>query len=265
MHAGKAQTLVVTYNETIFSNDEPPLAESDIADCTAEEADPRLIRHAINQAKCGYADITIRTVDSDVFVLSIAYLNFKINHGATQVFVQHTKTNETSEYNIIELSINLDRKKSIALPYFHSFNGCDTFSSFFGKGKLPFWGAWMSYQDDTLTDIFIELGNFPLCVTDGLIDTLEKYVIKVYYGQNSNYADINEARVISFFKPADPNLRSSIMSRSALREHAKRSATQAGWLWRDCVRNVHIPDPRIIGMEDAYEIRAFMGIRRNAR
>ena len=168
-----------------------------------------------------------------------------VNHGACQVFVHYTKTNETSEYNIIELSTNRGRNKSIALPYFHSFSGCDTSSSFFGKGKLTFWDAWMSYQDDILTDTFIELGNFPLCVTDGHIDTLEKYVIKVYYGQNSNYAGINEARVLSFFKSADTNLRSSIMSRSALRQHAKLSAIQAGWLWRDYVRNFHVPDPRL--------------------
>ena len=40
-----------------------------------------------------------------------------------------------------------------------------------------------------------------------------------------------------------PNLRSIIFSKLALLEHTKRSAIQAGWIWRECVQNVELPDP----------------------
>ena len=69
--------------------------------------------------------------------------------------------------------------------------------------------------------------------------------MKVYFGQRCNYVDINEARINSFFKTADLNLRTCIMSR--LWEHAKRSALQAGWLRRECVENVIVPDPSLWG------------------
>ena len=71
-----------------------------------------MIRHAISQATRGYTDITIQTVDSDVFVLAVAYVNLMVNHGATQVFVHHSKTNETCKYNILESSSMLGHDKS---------------------------------------------------------------------------------------------------------------------------------------------------------
>ena len=33
------------------------------------------------------------------------------------------------------ISRSLGEEKSLAMPYFHSFTGCDTTSSFFRKGK----------------------------------------------------------------------------------------------------------------------------------
>ena len=51
LHAEKTQVLVVTFYETILTNQELLLSESDISNYTAEEADPRMFRHAINQAK----------------------------------------------------------------------------------------------------------------------------------------------------------------------------------------------------------------------
>ena len=61
LHAGKSQIIVVNFNETILSNDELLLSEEDISNCTLEEADLRLIRRSVNQAKNGFEDITIGT------------------------------------------------------------------------------------------------------------------------------------------------------------------------------------------------------------
>ena len=48
LHTGKTQILVVTYNETVLSNLDALQSDPDISHCTAEEAVPRIIRHAIN-------------------------------------------------------------------------------------------------------------------------------------------------------------------------------------------------------------------------
>ena len=64
--------LVVTLNNTILTNANNVLVQNDINYCTVEEADARLIQHAINQAVNGLENITISTVDSEVLVLSLS-------------------------------------------------------------------------------------------------------------------------------------------------------------------------------------------------
>ena len=50
-------------------------------------------------------------------------------------------------------------EKSIALPVFHSFTGCDTASTFFGKGKKSAWDAWKSFPE--VTSAFLYMANYP--------------------------------------------------------------------------------------------------------
>ena len=45
----------------------------------------------------------------------------------------------------------------------------------------------------------------------------------------------------------DPKLRETILSRDGLLEHIKRSAYQAGWLWRECWLNITLPNPVLWG------------------
>ena len=46
-----------------------------------------------------------------------------------------------------------------------------------------------------------------------------------------------------FFKNPDPKLRMLIISSDGLINHIKRSALQAGWLWKQCQHNVVHPCP----------------------
>ena len=84
-----------------MSNDELLLSEEDISNCTSEVADPRLIRHAINQAKNGFEDITMRTVDPDVFIVTLAYSYYMVDYDAKQVFVYLATNTGADEYDII--------------------------------------------------------------------------------------------------------------------------------------------------------------------
>ena len=47
----------------------------------------------------------------------------------------------------------LGREKSVAFPSFHSFTGCDTTSTFFGKRKKSAWEAWKSFP--VVTNAFL--------------------------------------------------------------------------------------------------------------
>ena len=51
------------------TTDSPLLPESRINNCTAEEADPRLVRYVINCNTKRYGKVVARTEDTDVLVL----------------------------------------------------------------------------------------------------------------------------------------------------------------------------------------------------
>ena len=67
--------LVVTFGDYILSSTGKYLTYKDIMLCTSEEADARLIRHALSCVKDGSERVVIRTVDTDVVVLLIGYVH----------------------------------------------------------------------------------------------------------------------------------------------------------------------------------------------
>ena len=100
-------------------------------------------------------------------------------------------------------------------------------------------------SDPALTNTFIELSNMPSSISLCNLNNLERFVIDIYRKKGALcQSDINDMRVKSFFKSADPNLRSIVLSRKALIEHTKRSTLQAGWMWKECEGEVILQDPR---------------------
>ena len=120
--------------------------------------------------------------------------------------------------------------------------------SFYGKGKSTIFDAWMSFPKlEQLTRTFNELGDTPTTVSKENLAMLEEFLLFVYFGNDHKYTDINDARCSSFFKSPDPKLKETVLSRDALFEHSKRSSYQAGWLWKECLVNVILPDPELWG------------------
>ena len=78
LHKNDEQIFVVTQNVTIIYNTRSTFSEELILYCNTEEADIKLIRHCINLADQGYRHIVLRTVDSDVLVLMLAYSHVMI-------------------------------------------------------------------------------------------------------------------------------------------------------------------------------------------
>ena len=79
IHSG-SRALVCSYKDTVlFYPSTEPMYFSDITitDCTSEEADQRLIRHALHcVSTCySYKIIVVRTVDTDVLALLISYIS----------------------------------------------------------------------------------------------------------------------------------------------------------------------------------------------
>ena len=55
-HEGKQSLLWVTSGDSIISNCEAVLLETEINQCSSEEADPRIARHLTNLGKKGYTN-----------------------------------------------------------------------------------------------------------------------------------------------------------------------------------------------------------------
>ena len=137
-HKNSSQVLVVTLNDGVCSNKEYVFIEELIAYCNVEEADARLIRHGINLSKQGYKNILIHTVDSGVLLFSIAYANKIIENGTEFINVDLGAGLDAKNYDVIQLRDMIGHHRSLALPFFHAFTGCDTTSSFYRYGKCKF-------------------------------------------------------------------------------------------------------------------------------
>ena len=86
-HEGKQSILCVTFGDSIISNSEALLSETDINQCSNKEADPRIIRHVINLGKKGYTNVQVKTVDSDVVILCLTYADVAMSNGIESFLV----------------------------------------------------------------------------------------------------------------------------------------------------------------------------------
>ena len=73
----------------------------------------------------------------------------------------------------------------------HDFTGCDTVSSFAGRGKRTAWDTWNVYPD--VTHAFEELLQMPDKVSDNSMALIERFVV-LMYSRTSEIVEVNEAR-----------------------------------------------------------------------
>ena len=93
-----------------------------ISSCEYEEADTRLLLHASYVANQGMARVVIRTVDTDVVVLSIA-LNRQLKLDELLIgFGTGKSLRYIPEHDIAK---QMGSSKAKALPVFHAITGCD--------------------------------------------------------------------------------------------------------------------------------------------
>ena len=108
---------------------------TNLAPCTHEEANTRMTLHAADAVQEGYRKIVLRTVDTDVLVLAIAFAAILQEQQVQQVDVWTAMGTHFRYIAAHEISNNLASGMSKALPVFHAFTGCDTVSCFAERGK----------------------------------------------------------------------------------------------------------------------------------
>ena len=85
----------------------------------------------------------------------------------------------------------IGRHRSLALPFFHAFAGCDTTSSFYHYRKCKFWDTWMR-EDPEVTSTFIELSNAPTEISEYQICKIENFLFSIY-NPGQKYFSIDDA------------------------------------------------------------------------
>ena len=190
---------------------------SRLSPCTHEEAETKLLLHAADASSTGCKRIMLRTVDTDVVVLSTALFN-QIN--VTELWVSFGTGKNCRLIPVHAISKTLGPQKSMSLLMFHAFTGCDQTSFFLNRGKKTAWQTSNVYKD--AEESFAVLSRVPPTVVElnNHMSTIERFV--VMYDRTSSCESVDEARQ-ELFTHKGRAIELIPPTSAALFQHAKRS------------------------------------------
>ena len=209
-----------------------------LAPCNHEEADTRMLLHAADAVQCSFTKILLRTVDTDVLILAIAFVEKLQEFQGNQTIEPWVGFGTGAHLHYIaahDISSKLKPQVPKALPFCHAFTGCDTVSCFYGKGKKTAIDTWNSPPE--VTSAFLLLGNTPPVVDDTCMAILERFVVLLYDRTSAQNA-LNDARNQLFVKKGR-QFDAIPPTRAALLEYSKCAVSQAGYIWGQAL----IPNP----------------------
>ena len=196
-----------------------------------EEADTRLLLHSKHAAERSNR-VIIKSPDNDVFIIAVALCK-DISPGSNIYFQTGQKVKRIVDIN--KIADNLGPLKSSALLGLHTFSGCDSVSSFYGKGKVK---AWKLMDESNSYDPFISLGKDLEPATEPL-SKLESFTSALYSHKECSL--VNDAR-FKHFKLQTKALESAMPpNQDSLHKHIHRANYQAA-IWRRSLTG-HIARP----------------------
>lgn len=111
-----------------------------------EEADMKLILHALDATANGATTLEIHSPDTDVFVLSLRHYWEPCQN--TYFVIGTSQRRQRISFMPIFQSFGV--AKAAALPAFHALSGADNSGSFSGKGKLAYWKVFSRADEDVI-------------------------------------------------------------------------------------------------------------------
>ena len=218
--------VVTTKDESVLFNNERHDI-TNLAPCGHEEADTRLLLHVADAANQGFTKVVVRTVDTDVVVISVATFH---QIQLSELWVAFGTGKHFRYLSVHDICKRIGPIKSQALLALHAFFGCDQTSFFAHRGKKTAWEAWDAFSE--VTTSFQVLSDAPTLedVCEQLqLPTLERYVI-IMYDRSNTCKEVNEARR-DLFTRKGIDIEGIPPMADALRLHTKRCAYQAGHCW----------------------------------
>jgi hypothetical protein len=201
---------------------------SDILTANHEEADTRIILHALSAKLSGYSRCIIECSDTDVLILLVHFKKYL----TSELWMKVGRADNVRYIPVHE--INLSEALSKNLPAFHALTGCDTTSQFGGLGKKSCWKIYLEYHhylnsvgvDDFSDDIFGNMHDFVLNL----------------YSKNADITSINTLRGLMAASTSFPKLPPT---KDALKQHCLRVHYQTKvWL------NAMVPCPQLPPIEE---------------
>ena len=134
---------------------------------------------------------------------------------------------------------SLGPDRCIALPMFHSFTGCDTVSSFCGRGKKTAWDTWKVYEE--VTKAFCSLMANLESISDNM-KSIERFVT-LMYDRTSSLDCVDQARK-QLFTQKGRSIEGLPPTKDALILHTRRATYQAAFCWAQAMSAVpELPSP----------------------
>ncbi|KAG0710452.1 hypothetical protein GWK47_022750 [Chionoecetes opilio] len=127
----EGKELYVTCEQLCFKITKEQWEEAPELKSSQEEADTRLLLHALHAAESGYKSVIITAEDTDVMVLCLGMCHKIPSH----LFQKCGTKNRTRFLDITTLSRTLGGSVCDSLIGMHAFTGCDTVSAFAGRGR----------------------------------------------------------------------------------------------------------------------------------
>ena len=225
-----ARTLYVTHGnnctkiEVVDGTTVPSVASQLCSN--QEEADTRMFLHAHHASSCGHTSVAIRSSDTDVEVLACYH---QANISASITLISGTRC-RSRLISVPSLCQQLGPEICQLLPGLHALTGCDTVSTFVGKGKNKALKMVMEKQD-----MRSKLGGIGETVPPGneVIANVEHFVCALYNG--SGEEGINEIRYKMFCKSKNMQSHQLPRTKAALKHHIKRANYQA-YLWKNSLQ-----------------------------
>ena len=241
-------TLYVTRNEKCVklspgSSASTIVLATEVAELESdhEEADTRLVLHAKHASDSGFSVVVVKSPDTDVFLLMLAMQQYFI----ADTFFMTGCQNKSRIIAVNEVVKSVGRETCDMIIGFHAFTGCDSVSSFYGKGKRKTWKVLSSHPNGR--DAFKTLGD-AVHPTEELCQMLIEYVCALYGHERMKC--VNEVRY-SMFCLGSFSDESLPPTQDCLKKHIERAAYQA-FIWKQCLLAEAAP-PSPVG--NGWEIR----------
>ena len=248
------KTLVITCGDKCYQLSSGMVQPISELESTQEEADTRVILHAVHAARSRFASVVVVSEDTDVLILLLAFKS----SISSSLFIKCGSQTRVKYIDVSRVVESIGANICRSLPGFHAFTGCDTVSAFAGRGKVS--GYRIVSRSAEFQGIFQQLGT-EWDLSDHLYCSLEKFTCSVYCS-NPGTSDINELRYRLFcLKRGDVESNQLPPCRDMLRKHSQRANYQAA-VWKRCLERCPvIPPPEGAGWctEDEKLVVDWMG------